>query len=69
MSVLLPDAWIAPPSLLAELLMKMLVPLKLSAALSNAMIAPPTESATELLTKLMVSLKLSTALPDQIALP
>ena len=49
--------------------MKLFVPLKLSMVLSNAMIAPPLQSA-ELLIKLLVPLKLSTELSDvEIAPP
>ena len=55
-NVLLP-AKIAPPLSLAELLKKMLGPLKVNATLSTVPITPPTSA--ELWVKLLVPLKLN----------
>ena len=53
-------ARIAPPCEPAELLMKLLVPLKVSATFHNAQIAPPLYPVTWLPIKLLVPVKLST---------
>ena len=50
------------PSCTAELLVKLLVPLKLNDALYATYIAPPLPLLTELLKKLLVSVKISATL-------